>query len=97
MAERDRFIAKTINQTLKDGEGGALFIGAFHNVLSEFHDDIEVTELKDHEKVTAYFQAVISGGDEEIFDSLARYMISDCQSSVQGPKSKVQSPALNDQ
>jgi hypothetical protein len=82
MAERDRFIAKSINQTLKEGERGALFIGAFHNVLPEFHDDIEVTEVKDHEKVTAYFQAVISGGDEEIFDSLARYMISDCQSSV---------------
>ena len=78
MAERDRFIAKTINQTLKEGERGALFIGAFHNVLPGFHDDIEVTGVKDYEKVTAYFQAVISGGDEEIFDSLVRHMISDC-------------------
>jgi hypothetical protein len=86
MAERDRFIGKTINQTLKQGERGALFMGAFHNVLSEFHDDIEVTELKDHEKVTAYFQTVISRGDEEMFDSLARYMVSDLEtgSQVQG-------------
>jgi hypothetical protein len=51
-----------------------------------------VTELKDHEKVTAYFQTVISRGDEEMFDSLARYMVSDLEtwSQVQGPESNVE-------
>jgi len=95
MAERDRFIATTINQTLKDEERGALFIGAFHNVLPYLHDTIQVTELKNHERVKAYFKSVISGGDEESFDSLARYMISPCSVKVQGPKSKDRSPKSN--
>jgi hypothetical protein len=89
MAERDRFIAKTINQTLKEGERGALFIGAFHNVLPDLEDDIEIRELKCSNKVKEYFEAVISSADDETFDRLARYMVSDLEtgSEVQGPKS----------
>ena len=90
MAERDQFIVKTIHQTLKEGERGVLFIGAFHNVLAELKDDIEVIELKRSDAVKAYFQTVISGNDPEAFNELARYMVSDVE--VQSPKSKVQSP-----
>lgn len=43
--ERDTFIAKTINETLKDDETGILFIGAEHNVASKLAEDIEVTRL----------------------------------------------------
>jgi hypothetical protein len=89
MAERDQFIATTINQTLKEEERGALFIGAFHNVLPHLHDTIQVTELKNHERVKAYFKCVISGGDEESFNFLARYMISECSVNVEGPTSMV--------
>ncbi len=76
MQERDRFIAKTINETLNDQ--GALFMGAFHNVLSHLADDIEVVEVKSSKKVKEYFMTVISGGEGEKFDPLAGYMVSDC-------------------
>lgn len=74
--ERDKFIAKAINQTLKEGGKGALFIGAFHNVVPYLADDIEVREVKSSKKVRDYFRALISGEDKERFDQLARYMVS---------------------
>ena len=78
MEERDRFIAKTINETLNNQ--GPLFMGAFHNVLSHLADDIEVVEVKSSRKVKEYFATVISGGEGEKFDQLAGYMVSDVQS-----------------
>lgn len=54
LKERDRFIAKTINSSLKEGETGLLFLGAFHNVLPMLAQDIEVEELKERKKVAAY-------------------------------------------
>jgi hypothetical protein len=43
--ERDAYIAKAIDITLKDDETGLLFIGAFHNVLPMLAKDIEVKSL----------------------------------------------------
>ncbi len=40
--ERDIFIAKTIDATLKKGETGILFIGADHDVVSKLPEGIEV-------------------------------------------------------
>ena len=74
MEERDRFIAKTINETLNDQ--GALFMGGFHNVLPNLADDVEVREIKSHAKVRDYFKTLISGGDKETFDHMAEYMVS---------------------
>jgi hypothetical protein len=45
MEERDAFIAKAIDATLKDGETGLLFIGAAHNVAHNLPEDIEVKSL----------------------------------------------------
>ncbi|MDM7913050.1 MAG: hypothetical protein QUS09_08125 [Methanotrichaceae archaeon] len=45
LEERDAFIARSINSTLKDGEIGLLFIGASHNVLPKIPKDIEVRLL----------------------------------------------------
>lgn len=45
MEERDAFIAKAIDATLKEGETGILFIGAFHNVIPKLPKDIEVRTL----------------------------------------------------
>jgi len=75
MDKRDRFIADTINQTLKEGETGVLFIGAYHDVLSLIADDIAIEEVKKTEKVREYFKILISGGDEERFDQLAEYLV----------------------
>lgn len=43
--ERDAYIAKAINISLKDGETGLLFIGAFHNLLPMLAKDIEIMSL----------------------------------------------------
>jgi len=43
--ERDAFIAKAINDTLKNNETGLLFIGAAHNVIPLLSKDIEVKSL----------------------------------------------------
>lgn len=42
---RDRHIAKAIDDSLKDGETGILFIGAAHDIASRLPGDIEVTTL----------------------------------------------------
>ena len=39
---RDEFIAKRIDQTLKQGEVGVLFIGSLHNVIPLLNSDIHV-------------------------------------------------------
>ncbi len=44
MKDRDEFIGKRIDETLKDGECGALFIGGNHNVILQ--EDIEVKSFK---------------------------------------------------
>ncbi|MCK4467947.1 MAG: hypothetical protein KAU60_06300, partial [Desulfobacterales bacterium] len=74
MDKRDRFIADTINQTLKAEETGVLFIGAYHDVLSLFAKDIAIEEVKKTEKVRDYFKMLISRGNEEKFDQLAEYL-----------------------
>jgi len=79
MEKRDRFIATTINETLKEEESGVLFIGAFHDVISHLAKEIVVEEVKNREKVRDYFKVLISGGDERKFEQLAEYLISKVQ------------------
>jgi len=75
MDKRDLFIARTINETLKDGESGLLFMGVFHDVRPQLAEDIAVREVKDRKKVGDYFRLLISGGDKEKFDQLADYLV----------------------
>jgi hypothetical protein len=42
LKQRDEFIAKRINQTLRPGEIGILFIGMLHNVIPLLDEDIKV-------------------------------------------------------
>lgn len=42
LKKRDNFIAGRINETLKQGEIGVLFIGSLHNVVLMLNSDIEV-------------------------------------------------------
>jgi len=42
MMRRDKYIARRIASTLKDGEIGILLMGAFHKVLNELSKDIQV-------------------------------------------------------
>lgn len=45
LEERDEAIASAIDATLKQGETGILFIGAFHNISPKLSKDIEVTRI----------------------------------------------------
>jgi hypothetical protein len=46
LRQRDEYIAKMIDETLKEGETGIVFLGALHNVASMLPQDIEVIEVK---------------------------------------------------
>ncbi len=74
MEKRDRFIAETINETLKEEERGVLFMGAFHEVCQYIAKDIKVKEVKNIEKVKTYFKELISGKNKEKFDELTEYL-----------------------
>jgi len=76
MDERDKFIARTIDETLKQGETAVLFIGAYHNVHLYLPGDIAVEYLKEPERVKAYFKELISGGRGKRFEQLAHYLVS---------------------
>jgi hypothetical protein len=75
MMKRDKFIAGAINQTLKEEETGVLFIGAYHDVIPLLAEDIAIEEVKNREKVKAYFKMLISRGNEEKFDELGEYLM----------------------
>ena len=74
MIERDSFIARKINETLEDGEVGALFMGAYHDVIPHLARDIEIRQLKEREKVKAYFDELMYGRDERKFERLRKYI-----------------------
>ncbi|MDI6869276.1 MAG: hypothetical protein QMD88_06815 [Coprothermobacterota bacterium] len=74
--ERDKFIAKTINETLRQGETAVLFIGAYHNVHFYLPEDIAIEYLKEPERVKGYFKELISGGRGKRFEQLAHYLVS---------------------
>jgi len=77
MGKRDRFIANTINETLKEEERGVLFMGAFHEVLQYITKDIKVKEVKNIEKVRTYFKELMSGKNKEKFNQLTEYLTSE--------------------
>ena len=72
--ERDRFIADTIAATLREGELGVLFIGAYHHVISRLAADISVDMVKNREKVSAYFDELVRGRDDKTLEELALYL-----------------------
>jgi len=76
MEERDRFIAGTINETLKEGEVGVLFIGSYHDVVPYLSKDIAVEQVKERERVNAYFEELTSRRDDKRFEQLAKYLTS---------------------
>ncbi len=77
LKERDAFIAKRITQTLANGETGILFIGAYHDVIPNLPEDIEVREVKKTETVREY-QKLLSTPrrGKEQFDQLTEYLVS---------------------
>ena len=76
--ERDKFAAKTIDATLKEDETGALFMGSYHDILRYLPKDITVTQVKDQEKINAYFRELVSGEEGRKFEQLSEYLASPC-------------------
>lgn len=77
LKRRDRFIAERINETLKKGETGILFIGAYHNIIPMLNEDISVTEVKKIDKVREYQRLLpFHKKYKEQFEGLSRYMVS---------------------
>jgi len=74
--ERDTFIARTINETLKGGQVGLLFMGAYHDVIPHLAKDIVVEQLKERERVKSYFDELMYGSDDRNFERLTSYISS---------------------
>jgi len=77
LKRRDRFIAERINETLKEGETGILFIGAYHNIIPMLDKGIRVKEIKKIDKVREYQKLLLFHNKyKEQFKELGSYMIS---------------------
>lgn len=74
--QRDNYIAQKINETLRDGEVGLLFLGAYHDILPRLNKDIIIQPLKEPEKVRAYFDELLSGDNEKNLVPLMEYLVS---------------------
>lgn len=76
LAQRDRFIAEQIAQTLPENRTGILFIGAYHAIRPNLPADIQVREVKDIRKVGAYQQLLpFYRTHKERFEELGRYLM----------------------
>ena len=76
--KRDVFIAERIDQTLKAGEKGILFIGAFHNIKKRLSKIMQVREIKDAAKVRRYQKLLpFYRKNERQFDELGAYLVSE--------------------
>ena len=71
---RDNYIAKQINQNLKEEEIGICFLGAYHDVLSKLASDIKVILVKNPDKVREYYQRLTNGETRGTINDLARYL-----------------------
>jgi len=75
---RDAFIAKRIDETLRAGEKGVLFIGAFHKIKNRLPENIQVREIKDTDKVRRYQRLLpFHNKYRKQFDELGEYIISE--------------------
>ncbi len=71
---RDNYIAKQINQNLKEEETGICFLGAYHDVLSKLASDIKIILVKNPDKVREYYQRLTNGETRGTINDLARYL-----------------------
>jgi len=71
---RDNYIAKQINQNLKEGEIGICFLGAYHDVLSKLASDIKIILVKNPDKVREYYKRLADGETRGTINDLARYL-----------------------
>jgi hypothetical protein len=81
--KRDNYIAKRIDETLNNGETGIIFIGAYHNIKKWLPKDIQITEIKDADKVKEYQKLLpFCSKNKKRFEELGRYLISEINPST---------------
>ena len=74
---RDKFITKRIDKTLRHGETGILFIGAYHNIKNKLSKGFLIREIKDIQKVREYHRLLpFYNKNKERFIELSRYLVS---------------------
>lgn len=77
LRQRDASIAKTINESLGEGETGILFIGAYHDVTPRLASDIEITQLKEVDRVRKYHSALLRRRRyDQYLQKLSEYLVS---------------------
>ena len=75
--KRDKFIAKRIDESLRQDETGIIFIGAYHNIKKMLPGSIRVSEIKDARIVKEYQMLLpFYKKHKERFEELSRYLIS---------------------
>jgi len=78
LSKRDRFIAKSIDESLGHGEIGIIFIGAYHNIKKRLPRGIRVSEIKDARKVKEYQTLMpFCHKNKERFNELTNYLVSE--------------------
>jgi len=74
LEERDGCIAKRIGESLQEGETGILFIGAHHQIIAKLPADIEITEIKDRQKVVKYMKGYYLKSMKPEINKLVKYL-----------------------
>ncbi|MFH1655995.1 MAG: hypothetical protein ABH954_05245, partial [Candidatus Omnitrophota bacterium] len=75
--KRDKFIAKRIDESLRQDEMGIIFIGAYHNIRPKLPRDIQIKEIKDARKVKEYQMLLpFCHKNKKQFEDLGKYLIS---------------------
>jgi len=74
LVARDKYIAKQINQNLKEEETGICFLGAYHDVLSKLASDIKIVRVKNPDRVKEYYQRLTNGETVGVINDIAFYL-----------------------
>lgn len=76
LKKRDTFIASSITETLKAGETGLIFLGAYHQILNKLPEDIKVLQVKEISKVRQYQKLLpFQSKYKPLFQQITHYLI----------------------
>jgi hypothetical protein len=77
LKQRDEYIAQRIDQALKEGETGILFIGAYHHVRSKLPSDIQIKVIRETKKIREYQLLMpFYHKNKKRIEELSQYLIS---------------------
>lgn len=75
--KRDGYIARRIDETLREGRTGILFIGAYHHIERKLPGDIKIIGIKNVQKIREYQTLLpFSSKNRQRFEELGNYLVS---------------------